>query len=188
MAHFRIVSSEPLPQAGPGGIKITDFSDPENPVVIEAPPLRVPTFFESDASLRPFRGAMLTIGFGVPTAHGLFTYDADADTVVLDWPPDGASNVYERVTGILSDPAFPGTPVILPQAQSQGTSFHPLGGVPLGLATDSYCGLRGYEGLYAVDGSIVPGAAGVANPALLITALAERCMDHIVRQLEGKSR
>jgi choline dehydrogenase-like flavoprotein len=60
---------------------------------------------------------------------------------------------------------------------SQAFTLHPLGGVPLGLATDMNCQLEGYEGLYAVDGSIVSGAEGV-NPTGLISALAERCMHH----------
>ncbi|WP_394823878.1 GMC oxidoreductase [Pendulispora albinea] len=183
MAHFRFVSSTPLPQGGPAGEKITDFRDAQNPVVIEAPPLRAPSFFASDPRFQPFLGAMLTIAFGVPTGKGTFHYEPSSDTVVLDWPADGAANVYNRVTGLLSDPAFPGTPFILPQARSQGTSFHPLGGVPLGLATDAYCGLRGYRGLYAVDGAIVPGASAVANPTLLITALAERCMAQLTPRI-----
>jgi len=62
---------------------------------------------------------------------------------------------------------------------SQKTAVHPLGGVPFGKATDLNCGLKGYRGLYAVDGSIMPGASAVANPTLTITAMAERCMDYI---------
>ncbi|WP_394823879.1 GMC oxidoreductase [Pendulispora albinea] len=183
MAHFRIVSSTFLPQGGPAGEKITDFRDPSNPVIIEAPPLRAPAFFASDPNLQPFFGALLNIAFGVPTAKGTFRYDAPNDTVVLDWPPDGAANIYQRVTSILTDPAFPGTPVIVPQARSQGSSFHPLGGVPLGLATDAHCRLRGYRGLYAVDGAILPGPSAVANPSLLISALAERCMAHLAPKI-----
>lgn len=183
MGHFRFAGSTFLPQGGPGSVKLTDFRDADNPVVIEQPPMRVPGFFASEPSLRPFLGALFTIGFGVPTGTGAFHYDAARDTVVLSWPPDGAANVYDRVTHILTSPSFPGTAHVLPMAQSQKTTFHPLGGVPLGLATDAHCALRGYAGLYAVDGSVVPGASAVANPSLLITALAERCMDHLTPEV-----
>ncbi len=40
--------------------------------------------------------------------------------------------------------------------------------------------MAGYRGLYAVDGSLVPGNAGGANPSLLIAGLAERAMDDIL--------
>jgi len=183
MAHFRFVSDQFVPQGGPGGVKIMDFREPNNPVVIEQPPLRVPSFFASDPRLSPFLGAVFTIGLGVPTGKGSFSYDPSRDAVVLDWPADGAANVYQRVTSILTAPTFPGQPLVLPIAQSQGLTLHPLGGVPLGMATDEYCELRGYKGLYAVDGSILPGPAAATNPLLTITALAERCMAHITREL-----
>ncbi len=178
--HFRFVSDSFLPQGGPAGNKLVDFRDAKNPVIIEQPPLRVPASFANNPQLNRFFGAVFTIGFGIPSATGNFRYDAAQDTVRLTWPPDGAKNVYDRVTSLLTDPALGGQPFILPIAQSQGATFHPLGGVPVGLATDAHCGLRGYRGLYAIDGSLVPGASAVANPALIIAALAERCMDHIV--------
>ncbi len=40
----------------------------------------------------------------------------------------------------------------------------------------------GHPGLYVLDGSSLPGATG-ANPALTITALAERCMELAVRRI-----
>jgi cholesterol oxidase len=186
MAQFRFVGPALIPQGGPATVKITDFRDAANPVVVELGPQRVPAFFAGDPSLRPFFGALFTVGFGIPTGLGSFRYDAPRDTVVLDWPPDGAANVYDRVTQILTDPSFPGSPFILPMAQSQQTTVHPLGGVPLGLATDAYCRVRGYDGLYAVDGSVVPGAGAATNPSLLITALAEYCMDHVAHDGDGR--
>lgn len=57
---------------------------------------------------------------------------------------------------------------------------HPLGGAVLGRATDAYGRVRGYDGLYVIDGALVPGNAGAVNPAITITALAERNMAHIV--------
>ncbi|MEK7442898.1 MAG: GMC family oxidoreductase [Chloroflexota bacterium] len=60
---------------------------------------------------------------------------------------------------------------------------HILGGVPMG--NDSNEGvvntqmkIHNYEGLYAIDGSIIPANPGV-NPSLTITAFAEYAMSHI---------
>jgi cholesterol oxidase len=183
MAAFRFASTSAIPQGGPATVKITDFGAPGNPALIELGSQRVPSFFASNPTLQPFVGALFTIGFGVPTGAGAFRYDSTSDTVVLDWPSDGAANVFSRVTQILSSPSFPGVPFLLPMAQAQQTTVHPLGGVPLGLATDLHCRLRGYHGLYAVDGSVLPGPAAATNPSLLITALAERCMDFVTRHL-----
>lgn len=121
---------------------------------------------------------------GIPTGHGTFRYDAPTDTVVLDWPADAAANVYQRVTNAYES-TFGSTlePNIKPMAVSQRTTLHPLGGMPLGLATDEDCQVKGYDGLYVVDGSIVPNTSAVANPSFLITALAERCMAKIAKSI-----
>ena len=38
----------------------------------------------------------------------------------------------------------------------------------------------GYEGLYCIDGSIIPTSLGV-NPSLTIAAVSERCAEGLVR-------
>jgi cholesterol oxidase len=60
---------------------------------------------------------------------------------------------------------------------------HILGGCPLGRSAeegvvDETFQIHNYPGLYAIDGSIVPGNPGV-NPSLTITALAEYAMSRI---------
>jgi choline dehydrogenase-like flavoprotein len=61
---------------------------------------------------------------------------------------------------------------------------HPLGGCrmagspDLGVVDDSGS-VFGNEGLYCIDGSIVPTSLGV-NPSLTISALSERCADRLV--------
>jgi cholesterol oxidase len=63
-------------------------------------------------------------------------------------------------------------------------SVHPLGGCPM--SDDPSAGVvddtgkvHGYEGLYVLDGSIVPTAIGV-NPSKTIAALAERGIEHLL--------
>ena len=58
-------------------------------------------------------------------------------------------------------------------------TYHPLGGAVLDRATDNYGRLRGYSGLYAIDGSLIPGNTSV-NPFVTITALAERNIEKII--------
>ncbi len=65
-------------------------------------------------------------------------------------------------------------------------TVHPLGGCPM--ADDPASGVvddggrvHGYEGLYVLDGSIVPTALGV-NPSKTIAALAERGVEHLLAE------
>lgn len=60
-------------------------------------------------------------------------------------------------------------------------TYHPIGGCPLGKATDPYGRAPHYPGLYVMDGSLVPIGLG-ANPALTITALAERNIERIMAE------
>jgi cholesterol oxidase len=64
-----------------------------------------------------------------------------------------------------------------------GTTAHILGGCVIGAdpekgVIDGQNRVYGYEGLYVVDGSMIPANLGV-NPSLTITAMAEHAMSHI---------
>lgn len=58
-------------------------------------------------------------------------------------------------------------------------TYHPLGGAIINKATDNYGRLHGYNGLYVMDGSLIPGSTTV-NPFVTITALAERNVEKII--------
>jgi cholesterol oxidase len=63
------------------------------------------------------------------------------------------------------------------------TTAHILGGCPIGLSpedgvVDVQSRVYGYEGMWIVDGSIIPANLGV-NPSLTITAMAEHAMSHV---------
>ncbi|MGW4049466.1 GMC oxidoreductase [Streptomyces sp. NPDC004779] len=60
-------------------------------------------------------------------------------------------------------------------------TYHPLGGAVLDRATDNHGRLHGYQGLYVIDGSLIPGNASV-NPFVTITALAERNIERIIAE------
>jgi cholesterol oxidase len=62
-----------------------------------------------------------------------------------------------------------------------GITAHPIGGAVLGKACDWYGRVDGYDGLYVVDGAMVPsGCTAATNPAHTIAALAERCVENIL--------
>jgi cholesterol oxidase len=182
---FRFVPKAHASQGGPAGVGLVNYDDDE-PVVLESLPQRVPEAFAEDPRLEPFLRSSFNIGLGIPKATGAFHYDASQDTVVLRWPHDSARAVYEKFVRMmheLGDPTY-----IIDRATSQRYTAHPLGGVPLGLATDADCRVLGYEHLYAVDGSIIPGSSAAANPSVLIAALAQRGMERIVERIRRSSR
>jgi cholesterol oxidase len=66
---------------------------------------------------------------------------------------------------------------------NKGLTAHILGGCAIGPSAakgviDAQNRVFGYEGMYVVDGSMIPANLGV-NPSLTITALAEHAMSHI---------
>jgi cholesterol oxidase len=78
-----------------------------------------------------------------------------------------------------------GLGLFMPLTETQGVyCAHPLGGCrmadspDLGVVDDTGA-VYGYEGLYCIDGSIVPTSLGV-NPSLTISALSERCAETLV--------
>lgn len=68
-----------------------------------------------------------------------------------------------------------------------GVTVHNLGGVPMGVDTNSGVidekgRVHGYPGLYVLDGSAVPASTGV-NPSATIAAMAERFVESAVRRI-----
>lgn len=119
---------------------------------------------------------------GLPPAIGSFAYDAGNDAVTLNWP--GAD---PRVGNFLA--AAQQTLGVLDQRNGSLTlginpyvSAHPLGGAVLGKACELNGQVKRYPGMYVVDGSLIEGSTGLANPSFTIAALAERCMEHILEK------
>jgi cholesterol oxidase len=115
--------------------------------------------------------------------RGSFVYDSSSKTVNLDsnWAPKSAqaqSTASNWVNKIIAKNSG-----LIPFSVTWPLTLtaHPLGGMQLGGgATDLYGRVSGYPGLYAIDGSILPGNVGGANPSFTITALAERCIANII--------
>jgi cholesterol oxidase len=118
------------------------------------------------------------------------------DRLRVDWASVGEEPVFDQVQRALVQATLPLGGTYLPDpiwTKMLGRSLitvHPLGGCPMGAdagqgVVDHQCrvfipdetGIGGgsatYDGLYVVDGSVIPVSLGV-NPLLTISALAER--------------
>ncbi|MEV6575063.1 GMC oxidoreductase [Streptomyces sp. NPDC051577] len=154
---------------------IDDWDNAANPVFAEIAPL--PMGIEHWISM------YLAITKNPERGH--FTYDAATDSARLQWSRDqnapsvrSAKQLFDRINRrnvtIYRYDLFGDN-----KAFADTFTYHPLGGCVLGEATDDHGRVKGYQGLYVVDGSLVPGSLGV-NPFVTITALAERNMERIL--------
>ncbi|GHE41180.1 cholesterol oxidase [Streptomyces longispororuber] len=127
--------------------------------------------------------AVVTFGMTVDRDHrGTFRHERASGRVRLaDWTPDKSAEAARalRAHSARVAAANPGT---LPVTLSNPYPFtgHPLGGCVIGRCTDLHGRVHGHHGLYVVDGSLLPGSVGGANPSLTITALAEHALAGIV--------
>ncbi|CAH3174456.1 unnamed protein product [Porites lobata] len=133
-------------------------------------------------------------------ASGIITYDNTNDSVDITWKRVGyeenfvtCNQAMEKVTAGLSG-TFVQNPMWTPALGKSVISAHPLGGCPMGESGQTavvnhagqvFDGDSGnvLEGLYVVDGAILPIAVGV-NPTLTISCLAERCL-RLLAKREG---
>ncbi|MCR5976445.1 cholesterol oxidase [Gordonia jinghuaiqii] len=171
-------------QGGPGYARIYDdhLSDTPMSMVYQATPLPAPLGKAGTTHLVQTH----------TDERGTVDFDHTTRTARLTYPyPEGSNDVDRQAASFISRfhqrtevrygrPAN-GVPVY-PRAVGFGSAstYHGLGGVVMGQAATMNGAVRGYDNLYVVDGSFVPGAVGLVNPALTITALAERTMDRFL--------
>ncbi|BCK55106.1 GMC oxidoreductase [Nocardia wallacei] len=163
-------------QGGPVVYGSLNWSDPARAsTVIQAsiPPLQL------DAH------STMLVGYGVSAARGRFVYDAATDDARLHWPAAGdeiAQNgtigpMVERIAGSAS--VLTDTNALFP------STWHPLGGAGMGAVCDLNGRVLGQRGLYVLDGALLPGNAAACNPSMTIAAVAERALEHLVREDVG---
>jgi cholesterol oxidase len=123
------------------------------------------------------------------------------DRVVVRWPNAKDEPVYRRIDAALealvkqAGGRYVKNPLAGTMVGDRPATAHPLGGCGMGRERgDGVVNHKGqvfdagrgtgstgvHEGLYVVDGSVMPRSLG-ANPLLTITALAERAMIHLAR-------
>jgi len=119
------------------------------------------------------------------TNRANFRYLPETDTVTLDWAKEGNDDsvaALKEINEKIADANNIDTGVFNGIQNGVSASFtaHPLGGAILGKATDNYGRVKGYDGLYVMDGAMINGNTGAVNPSLTISALAERNIEHII--------
>lgn len=165
-------------QAAPLTQTLEDFSNPYGPMTLEC------AYFPSGIDTHSI--VQLGVHFDKDrTGPGTFTYSRWSNQLNLNWPSDAGTkpslahdHLVKRMNQV--NGGISGVPLLITKPSTSRVA-HPLGGVPLGLATDSYGRLYGYQRLYVMDGSLIPGSC-LANPSLTIAALAERNMETILAE------
>ncbi|OUS26476.1 cholesterol oxidase [Gammaproteobacteria bacterium 45_16_T64] len=148
--------------------------------------LAVPTTFENWYGLHlPINiSAIGSLGMGFDmTNRCKFQYDSDTDSTTLLWPKEGNDAVVasaRQLNNKIADASHTLPGILGEKDVIASFTAHPLGGAILGKATDAYGRVDGYDRLYVMDGAMVNGSTGSVNPALTISALAERNIENIL--------
>lgn len=145
----------------------------------------------------PFAGLQTFFAVSHDTAAGRLTLDGEQ--LSLAWPKANEEPVYQRLDEILGKlvtevgGSYVKNPLAGTVMGQQPATAHPLGGAGMGRErADGVVNHKGqvfdagsargstavHEGLYVIDGAIIPRSLGV-NPLLTISALAERTMMHL---------
>ena len=145
------------------GVSFEHLDNPHGPVVVEDTP--------------DVRFVMTCDGVGT------LRYDPERDDVALEWPADDPAKTAATRASAYTNQILE-TRNGLPPFKTHVTSrtVHPLGGAVIGQVCDSFGRVLGYDGLYVVDGALLPATSGCANPSLTIAALAERALERIVHE------
>ncbi|WP_306316979.1 MULTISPECIES: GMC oxidoreductase [unclassified Streptomyces] len=156
-------------QGGPVVYGSKDWTDPHTAnTIIQAslPPLGIDT-----------RTTML-VGFGVSPDRGHLRYDSATDSVSLHWPRHGDTGSYRAIDRRVKEVSR-GLGALIDTNSLVNSTWHPLGGAPMGTVCDLDGRVRGQKGLYVLDGALIPGTTGACNPSMTIAAVAERALDTI---------
>ncbi len=120
------------------------------------------------------------------SASARFRYDPVSGRVTLGWNATHAAQsvadtqfVQDRInaangTGHRLD-LFSG------KTFADTSTYHPVGGCPIGLATDLFGRVKGHPRLYITDAALLPGNLA-ANPLITVTALAERNIERVAAE------
>lgn len=171
-------------QGGPGYARIREDRMPGGPatMIYQASPFPAPAGSLATTHLiQVHTDERGTIDYDHTTGRTTLNYPHPAGTSDLDRQAIAfARHFHDRTEGRFGH-ALNGIPVYdRLSGFGSGATFHGLGGVVVGQAADANGAVKGYDNLYVVDGAFAPGAVGLVNPSLTITALAERTMDRFL--------
>lgn len=140
--------------------------------------------------MEPIGDTLVFLNIGRDAANGRMRLTPLFGCFDIRWSKDDSAALFERMremAGRLAKAAG-ATSFFALDAGPLGKfiTVHPLGGCPMSDdpqagVVDEFGKVHGYDGLYVLDGSIVPTALGV-NPSKTIAALAERGAEHLAEQ------
>jgi cholesterol oxidase len=131
-------------------------------------------------------GIIGTLGMAFDQINrGEFSWNPTTGRVDLQWAKDGNAEAHAAISVIneriaSASNTLPGAWPFIGSVNGMNWTAHPLGGAVLGLASDNYGRVKGYSGLYVMDGAGIPGSTGSVNPVLTISAIAERNIERII--------
>lgn len=128
----------------------------------------------------------MMVGYGVSDGRGEFRYDTGADAATLHWPSDGDSYIQNNHIGPAVHRIAGDSSVLLDTNAVFPSTWHPLGGANMGAVCDTEGRVLGQNGLYVLDGALMPGNTAACNPSLTIAALAERALEILVKTDVGQ--
>ncbi len=140
--------------------------------------------------MQPIGDTLVFLNIGRDAADGRMRLTPLFRCFDIRWSKDASAELFERMrimAGRLAEAAG-ATSFFAPDAGPLGKfiTVHPLGGCPMSDdprtgVVDDHGKVHGYDGLYVLDGSIVPTSLGV-NPSKTIAALVERGAEHLAAQ------
>jgi cholesterol oxidase len=144
-----------------------------------ANPLLAETIVQASPPPGPDTRTTTIVGFGVSANRGRFTWDSTKNDAVLQWDKRGDVPLADRIRARMTKIAGEGSTITDTTTPAPST-WHPLGGAPMGTVCDLAGRVLGQRGLYVLDGALIPGSTGACNPSMTIAAIAERATDEIL--------
>lgn len=133
-------------------------------------------------------GVALYLVINRVSKYGKLGYNKKSEKLTLDWDDTHNKHMVKNAGNFLDtmNTANGGRRgALFEHGKQQGVNpkicYHPLGGCVLGKATDKYGRLNNHKGIYITDGALIPASIGV-NPYVTITALAEYCIENVIKQ------
>lgn len=131
----------------------------------------------------------MMVGYGVSDTRGSFRWNSSTKTAELHWPTGGDRELIEghiRPTAgkIVTAGGAPG--MLTDTNNFVNSTWHALGGACMGSVCDLEGRVKGQDGLYVLDGALIPGATAGCNPSVTIAAVAERAMDSVAPEIAAR--
>jgi cholesterol oxidase len=158
---------------GPATAVIEDLDNPIAPLIIEQLPFPIVP-----------QGVFTALALAITKPEGYLTYNGVTKSANLFWPKNSVNNQkIAQANQYTYQKLNQANATTLGRPLDFSSTGHPLGGVTMGNVCNTYGRVKGYQNLFVVDGSLIPGSTACANPSLTIAALAERCMDRFLNKI-----